>query len=57
MSRRSLGLSSPHLYQAKLTPAEVTTILRANEYTNNDLPPGPVKSFDEYTNNDLPPGP
>ena len=47
--RRSLGLSSPHLYQAKLTPAEVTNILRANEYTNNDLPPGPVKSFDTNT--------
>lgn len=49
ISKRSLGLSSSHLYQAKLTPAEVTNILRANEYTNTDLPPGPVKSFDTNT--------
>ena len=49
VSRRGLGLSSPHLYQAKLTPAEVTTILRANEYTNNNLEDGPVKSFDTNT--------
>jgi len=47
--RRSLGLSSPHLYQAKLTPAEVTNILRGNEYTNHNLPDGPVKSFDTNT--------
>jgi len=46
---RSLGLSSPHLYQAKLTPAEVTGILRANEYTSTSLPHGPVKSFDMNT--------
>jgi len=48
-SVRSLGLSSPRLYQAKLAPAEVTNILRANEYTSNDLPHGPVKSFDMNT--------
>jgi len=46
---RSLGLSSPHMYQAKLAPAEVTNILRANEYTSTDLPHGPVKSFDMNT--------
>jgi len=46
---RSLALSFPHMYQAKLAPAEVTTILRANEYTNTDLPPGPVKSYDMNT--------
>jgi len=46
---RSLGISCPHFYQAKLTPAEVTNILRANEYTETDLPTGPVKSFDMNT--------
>jgi len=46
---RSLGLSSPHLYQAKLAPAEVTSILRGNEYSSTDLPHGPVKSFDMNT--------
>merc|ERR1719154_237911 len=46
---RSLGLSSPHQYQAKLTPAEVTSVLRANEYTSTSLPHGPVKSFDMNT--------
>jgi len=46
---RSIGLSSPHQYQAKLAPAEVTSILRANEYSSNELPSGPVKSFDMNT--------
>merc|ERR1719154_85320 len=46
---RSLGLSSPHQYQAKLTPAEVTSVLRANEYSSTSLPHGPVKSFDMNT--------
>jgi len=56
-SRRSLYGSShlqfhatnPSFYQAKLTPAEVSTILRFNEYSHCDLPPGPVKSFETNT--------
>lgn len=36
-------------YQAKLTSAEVTSILRANEYSNTDLGAGPVKSFETNT--------
>jgi len=46
---RYLALSTPHSYQAKLAPAEATGILRANEYSCLDLPPGPVKSFDMNT--------
>jgi pyruvate dehydrogenase phosphatase len=46
---RALHISSPNQYQAKLTPAEVTGILRANEYTNTELPSGPVKSYDMNT--------
>lgn len=48
-SARFLQLSSHQQYQAKLAPNEVTNILRANEYTHTDLPPGPVKSFDMNT--------
>ena len=49
VSSRFLQISSPSQYQAKLTPAEVTLMLRANEYTNSDLPTGPVKSYDMNT--------
>lgn len=49
LSSRSLQISSPSQYQAKLTPAEVTVTLRANEYTNSDLPTGPIKSYDMNT--------
>ena len=49
VTRRSIGLSSGHL-QAKMTPAEVTKMLRANEFTQKELPSfGPVKSFDTNT--------
>lgn len=42
-------MSSGHL-QAKMTPAEVTKMLRANEFTQKELPNfGPVKSFDTNT--------
>ena len=36
-------------YQAKLTPAEVSAMLRGNEYSISDLPPGPIKSFETNT--------
>ena len=49
LSSRSLALSCPHQYQAKLSPPEVTNLLKANEYTNASLPYGPVKSFDTNT--------
>jgi pyruvate dehydrogenase phosphatase len=45
-SLQKFHTSLPSRYQAKLTPAEVTAMLRGNEYTNSDLPPGPVKSFE-----------
>lgn len=41
--------SLPNSYQAKLTPAEVSAMLRGNEYSISDLPPGPVKSFETNT--------
>jgi len=46
---RSFRPTPPNLYQSKLTPAEVTNILRANEYSCNELPNGAVKSFDMNT--------
>ena len=49
LSSRSLALSCPHQYQAKLSPPEVTNMLKGNEYTNANLPYGPVKSFDTNT--------
>lgn len=48
-TRRGLGLTRPQQYQAKLAPQEVTSVLRANEYSCSDLPHGPVKSFDMNT--------
>lgn len=43
---RSLRTSGVLGYQAKLTPAEVTSILRGNEYSRTELPSGPVKAFE-----------
>eukprot|EP00088_Acartia_fossae_P027203 TRINITY_DN27950_c0_g1_i3.p1 TRINITY_DN27950_c0_g1~~TRINITY_DN27950_c0_g1_i3.p1 ORF type:complete len:553 (+),score=76.70 TRINITY_DN27950_c0_g1_i3:112-1770(+) len=48
-NRLQLHTSLPSQYQAKLTPAEVTAMLRGAEYCVNDLPPGPVKSFETNT--------
>jgi len=48
-SSRSLALSCPHQYTAKLSPAEVTIKLKGNEYTKSDLPQGAVKNFDSNT--------
>ena len=45
-SSRSLALSASRGFQPKLAPSEVTSVLRSNEYTCSDLPPGPVKFFD-----------
>jgi pyruvate dehydrogenase phosphatase len=43
---RALGLSRPAPYQAKLAPAEVTSVLRANEYVEQFEDAGPIKYFD-----------
>jgi len=43
---RSLRTSGALGYQAKLTPTEVTNILRNNEYSKTDLPDGPIKAFE-----------
>ena len=48
VSRRSIALSSPQM-QAKMTPAEVTKMLRANEFTQKISSFSPVKSFDTNT--------
>ena len=48
-SARSFALSAPRSLQPKLAPAEVTSVLRNNEYTCSDLPAGPVKFFDTNT--------
>jgi len=47
-NQRSLQ-TSPPLQAYKLTPTEVTSILRANEYHSVELPPGPVKSYETNT--------
>jgi len=50
ISLRPLSVSARACYQAKLTPQEVTSVLRANEYSCTDLPPScPVKAFDSNT--------
>ena len=46
--RRSIALSSPQM-QAKMTPAEVTKILTAKEFTHKMSSKGPVKYFDTNT--------
>ena len=52
VTRRSIALSSTHMHKTKMSPAEVTKRLKANEFTKKDLPKRPkcsVKSFDINT--------